>query len=118
MEGKKTLATRLVARYHSEADAQAARADFEQRFSKRDHENAELPVIKFNGSSLDIVSAVIAAYEQGFQLTKSRGDARRLVEGGSIQWNGEKITDPKTVLGYAQGGVLKLDKKRAVRIRA
>ncbi len=36
MEAKKGLAARLVARYHSDAEAQAARQDFEQRFSQRD----------------------------------------------------------------------------------
>ena len=118
MEAKKTLAARLVARYHSEAEALAARADFEQRFSKRDNENAELPVIVLTGGGMDLVSAVIAAYEQGFQLSKSRGDARRLVEGGSIQWHGEKFTDPKAMPDFSAGGVLKLDKKRAVRVKA
>ena len=40
MEAKKSLATRIVARYHSETEAQAARVDFEQRFSKRDNGTA------------------------------------------------------------------------------
>ena len=66
----------------------------------------------------DLVTAVIAAYEQAFQQTKSRGDVRRLVEGGSVQWRGEKITDPKATPDFPAGGVLKLDKKRAVRVSA
>ena len=117
MEAKKTLAARLVARYHSEAEAQAARADFEQRFSKRDMEGADLPEITVPQRNHDLISTVIAAYAQGFQMTKSRGDARRLVEGGSVQWCGEKLTDPKASTDFADGGVLKLDKKRAVRVK-
>ena len=117
MEAKKNLAVRLVARYHSTAEAQAARDGFEQRFSKRDRENAKLPVVKLNGLNPDLLSVVIVAYEQGFQLTKSRSDARRLVEGGSIQWQGEKLIDPKATPDFVAGGVLKLDKKRAVRIQ-
>jgi tyrosyl-tRNA synthetase len=58
----------------------------------------------------------VAAYEQGYQIAKSRGDARRLVEQGSIQLHEEKITDPKVTPTLASGYVLKLDKKRAVRI--
>ncbi len=117
MEAKKTLAARLVARYHSDADAQAARADFERRFSKRDTDAGDLPAISLaDGGDLDIVSAVVAAYEQAFNVTKSRGDARRLVEGGSIQWRGEKITDAKAKPDFAAGGLLKLDKLRSVRI--
>ena len=116
MEAKKTLAARLVSRYHSAADAQAARADFEQRFSKRDHDTADLPVLDLTSVDGDIVSVVVAAYTQAFNTVKSRSDARRLVEGGSVQWLGEKITDAKARPDFAVGGVLKLDKKRAVRV--
>ncbi len=115
MEAKKSLAARLVARFHSEADARMAREDFETRFSRRDADNAELPVITLAGDE-DIVSAVVAAYAQAFGTTKSRGDARRLVEGGSIQWRGEKVSDAKARPDFAAGGVLKLDKIRSVRI--
>jgi tyrosyl-tRNA synthetase len=117
MEAKKSLAARLVERYHSAEAAKAARADFEQRFSQRDLEHADLPVVKLAAESAgDIVSAVVAGYALGFQQTKSRSEVRRLVEGGSIQWRGEKVTDPKAAPDFAGGGVLKLDKKRAVRI--
>ncbi len=115
MEAKKNLAARLVARFHSEADARAAREDFEKRFSKRDAESADLPVITFEGET-DIVSAVVAAYQQAFGTTKSRGDARRLVEGGSVQWRGEKVSDAKAKPDFAAGGVLKLDKIRSVKV--
>ena len=116
MEAKKNLAARLVERYHSPADAKMALADFEQRFSRRDNESAELPEVKLGDARGDLLSAVIAAYGQGFQLVKSRGDARRLVEGGSIQWRGAKLSDPKAAPDFSAGGVLKLDKKRAVRV--
>ena len=116
MEAKKNLATRLVARYHSEAAGAAARAEFEQRFSQRDLDKADLPAVALAGPDADILSVVILAYQQAFDQVKSRGDARRLVEGGSIQWQGEKVSDVKAVLNYKAGGVLKLDKRRAVRI--
>ena len=115
MEAKKSLAERLVARFHSTVDARSARADFDQRFSKRDLESADLPVV---GPFLEpnIVGWVVAAYQTGFGITKSKSDARRLVEGGSVSWRGEKITDPKTIVDPIGGGVLKLDKTHAVRI--
>lgn len=117
MEAKKQLAARVVARFHSEAAAMAARADFEQRFSRRDLEHVDLPEITLTEAErADLVSAVVAAFAKGFGQTRSRGDARRLVEGGSVQWRGEKVTDPKAAPDFAAGDVLKLDKKRAVRI--
>ncbi len=118
MEAKKSLAARLVARYHSEDEARAAREDFEQRFSKRDSEHAELPAVTLPEGESDLLSAVVAAYAQAFDTEKSRGDVRRLIEGGSVQWRGEKITDAKARPDFAAGGVLKLDKKRAVRLAA
>ncbi len=118
MEAKKHLAARLVARFYSEADAQAAREDFEKRFSKHDADNADLPTIGLPAGEGDIVSVVVAAYAQAFSMKKSRGDARRLVEGGSIQWRGEKVSDAKVKPDFAAGGVLKLDKIRSVRIVA
>lgn len=116
MDAKKELARRIVARYHSEADGDAALADFNTRFSKKDLEQAELPVVNLDLLGTDIISAVVAAYTHGFQITKSRGDARRLVEQGSVQWKSEKITDVKAPFAFTAGDVLRLDKTRAIRV--
>ena len=118
MDAKKQLAFRIVERYHSKECAQAALDDFNTRFSKKDLASADLPELPASGIGADIVSAVVAAYAQAFQITKSRGDARRLVEQGSVQWSGAKVTDPKATPAFAQGGELKLDKTRAVRVVA
>jgi tyrosyl-tRNA synthetase len=116
MEAKKQLAARLVARYHGEEAGVNARNDFESRFSKKDLSNVELPTLQMAGIQPDILSVVVAAYAQCFQTTKSRGDARRLVEQGSIQLEGEKVSDPKATPGFSVGQVLKLDKTRSVRL--
>jgi tyrosyl-tRNA synthetase len=118
MDAKKQLAFRIVERYHFKEAAQAALDDFNTRFSKKDLANSDLPQIALDGVGADIVSVVVAAYAQGYQITKSRGDARRLVEQGSVQWSGEKITDLKATPAFDKGGELKLDKTRAVRIAA
>ena len=116
MDAKKQLAKRIVERYHGPDAAQAALDDFTARFSKKDLDHAELPVLSISGLPGDIVSIVVAAYSQCFQTVKSRGDARRLVEQGSVQWNEDKITDPTAKPALQSGDALKLDKKRAVRI--
>jgi len=116
MDAKKQLAKRIVERYHGAVAAQAALDDFTARFSKKDLDHAELPVLSISGLPGDIVSIVVAAYSQCFQTVKSRGDARRLVEQGSVQWNEDKITDPTAKPALQSGDALKLDKKRAVRI--
>ncbi len=116
MLAKKSLAQRVAARYHGVEVAAAARQDFETRFSKGDLESSDLPEFDAGDSPRDILSLVVRAYTNLFGLSKSRSDARRLVEGGSVQWRGEKVTDPKAILPAGEAGVLKLDKTRAVRI--
>jgi tyrosyl-tRNA synthetase len=116
MGAKKQLAFRIVERFHDQASAKSALDDFELRFAKRDLAAAELPKVRANDLGEDIISAVVAAYAQGFSLTKSRSEVRRLVEQGSVQWRGNKVTDPKARIEFARGEVLKLDKTHAVRV--
>jgi tyrosyl-tRNA synthetase len=116
MDAKKELAFRIVERFHNRAVAKSAFDDFEVRFAKRDLAGAELPRVRLGDLGEDIVSAVVAAYAQGFNLTKSRSDARRLVEQGSVQWRGEKVSDPRARIRFASGEVLRLDKTHAVRV--
>ncbi len=116
MEAKKALAQRIVAKYHSQAAADRALEEFNLRFSQRDIDAAEWPEFSLVGIDQDILSVAAAAFTHVYQLNKSRGDVRRLIEQGSVQWRGEKITDPKATPGFENGDVLKLDKKRAVRL--
>ncbi len=116
MDAKKQLASRIVERFHGADAAKAALDDFNTRFSKRDLAEADLPEIPAAQLPADIVSIVVAAYAQAFQMTKSKGDARRLVEQGSVQLNGQKITDPKATPTLEGGTVVRLDKTRAVRV--
>ena len=116
MNAKKELAFRIVERFHDRVAAKSAFDDFELRFARRDLAAAELPRVRWSELGEDIVSAVVAAYAQGFNLAKSRSDARRLVEQGSIHWRGEKVSDPKARIQFAPGEVLRLDKTHAVRV--
>ena len=116
MEAKKALARRITERFHDGTAAARALEEFNTRFSARDLESAELPAYA-PGASRDFVSLVVEAFTQCFKISRSRSEARRLIEGGSIQWRGEKVSDPKSVLAEGETGVLKLDKTRAVRIQ-
>ena len=117
MEAKKSLAERLTARYHTPAEAKHAREEFELRFSKKDLESADLPsYAPASDLPRDIISLGVDAFEKVLGNKKSRGDLRRLVEGGSVSWKGEKVTDPKALIPAGETGVLKLDRKNAVRI--
>jgi len=115
MEAKKALAGKCVAVYHSETAAQECRDDWDLRFSKKDLANVELPLLTL-ADRRDVLGVVQHAYQSVFEQTVSGGDVRRLIQGGSIQLNGEKLTDPKAEPAWETGAVLKLDKKRSVRL--
>src|SRR2546423_186881 len=111
LEAKKHLASAIVAIYHSAAAAEKILADWNARFSEKRLEDAELP--EFPAQSSDAVSIVVAAFLNGFAATKSRAEARRLIDQGSVQLNGEKLRDPKTVIVLERGQILRLDKSHA-----
>ena len=118
MDAKKSLAEKLTARYHGEAAATAARADWDTRFSKKDLSAAELPEISL--SALPAESTVLAlaahAFKSAFGLEKSNGELRKqFISSGSVQLNGEKLTDPAATVSPQAGDTLKLSKKHAVR---
>jgi tyrosyl-tRNA synthetase len=114
LEAKKHLASEIVATYHSRQAAQRTLDEWNARFSEKRLADADLPI--FHPAGSDVISIVASAYLDGFTVTKSRGDVRRLIEQGSIQLDGEKLRDPKAILDLRPGQVLRLDKTRAVRI--
>ncbi len=116
MAAKKELARALVERFHSGEAAARALEEFEKRFSGRDLENADLPGFTPAVPLIDVITAAVEAYTQCFGQSRSRSDVRRLVTQGSVQWRGEKVTDPKAMLDLSQPGILRLDKTRAVRV--
>ena len=106
-DAKAALAKQLVKRLYGEDAAQAAEADFDSRFRRRelpeeiDELVAEAPE--------DLVSTIVQA-----AFAKSRGDARRLIEQGGIRINGQKVSADSKL---KDGDVLQAGKRSFVRIR-
>jgi len=115
MEAKKWIATRLVTRYHSVGAAIEARERWEARFSRKDIDAGDLPGFSI-GERRDLIGVVVDAYAKTFDEKRSGSEIRRLIQQGSVQVDGEKITDIKSEIEWLPGQVLKLDKKRSVRI--
>jgi tyrosyl-tRNA synthetase len=118
MEAKKSLAEQLTARYHSQTEATAARNDWDTRFSKKDLNAAELPELNISKlpADLSLLSITAFAFKTAFDLEKSNGELRKqFILSGSVQLNGEKLTDPTFLLSPNSGDTLKLSKKHAIR---
>ncbi len=118
MDAKKELAEKLTARYHGPEAGAAARTDWDTRFSKKDLAAAELPELALADlpADLNVLSLSAHAFKVAFHLEKSNGELRKqFITSGSVQLNGEKLTDPQAAVVPVAGDVLKLSKKHAVR---
>ena len=115
MEAKKSLAEKLTGRYHGTDAGRAAREDWDLRFSKKDLAASDLPEIPSPGETTVLALSALA-FESAFGITKSNGELKKqYITTGSIQLNGEKLTDPNSTVTPSPGDVLKLSKKHAVR---
>lgn len=118
LEAKKRLAFEMVQTYHSAAAARKTLDEWNTRFSKRDLEHADLPAFSaISDGGLAAVALVANVYREVFNLEKSHSEVSRLIKQGSIEIDGAKIRDPKATITLKPGQTLRLDRKRAVRVR-
>ena len=103
---KMELAREIVSIFHGGEAAQVGEQHFINLFQKGDVPD-EMPEIVLS-EARNIVDVIAAA---GF--TKSKGDAKRLIEGGAVSIDGEKISDWKS---DARPGVLKAGKRNFARL--
>lgn len=118
MEAKKSLAEKLTSRYHGAEAGASARTDWDTRFSKKDLAAAELPELSAAGlpADLTVLSLTAHCFKTAFDTEKSNGELKKqFITTGSVQLNGEKLTDPNASASVKVGDVLKLSKKHAVR---
>lgn len=108
MEAKKRLAWEIVKMYHGEKEADRAKEEFKKVFQKKGVP-VDVPVYKVKTNTVNLTDVLI---ESG--LIKSKSDAKRLIEQGGVEWEGEKITDP--ILEVTSSGILKVGKHRFLRL--
>lgn len=106
---KMRLAREIVAQFHSPEAAEAAQEEFIRVFQRRELPR-ELPTVAIAEESispLDLLSAT--------GLVKSRGEARRLIDQGGVELDGERLTGLEPVQ-IRDGAVLQVGKRRFVRL--
>lgn len=109
---KMELGHAIVELYHGEKAAQAAEEHF-----KTVHQKKEVPddieEVKLSGEKWNIVDLIFE-----LKLAATKSDARRLVEGGGVKWEGEKLEDVKTEVELTKEGVLlQVGKRNFRRVR-
>jgi tyrosyl-tRNA synthetase len=116
VEAKKQLAFEIVQTYHSANAAEKTLNEWNARFREKRLSDTELPYLRPDNYS-NFVDVVGHAFQNAFGINKSRTQIRRLIDQGSVQLDGKKVTDPNTVIQLRPGQVLRLDKTHAVRIK-
>ena len=107
-DAKVFLAQEIVTRFHSAKDAEKALEDFETRFQKGD--------LPDNMLEISISSGPIAQVLKGVGLTQSTSDAFRMIDGGGVKLNGERVSDKKSVLTPGQTVVLQVGKRKFAKV--
>ncbi len=117
-EAKKALADAATTMLHGEEAAKAARDAAEKAF-EQGALSADLPTVEL--PSAGVFGATLAALAVDAGLTASRGEARRLAQGGGLRLNDVQEKDGDRVIGEGDlvDGVIKLSqgKKKIVLVR-
>lgn len=102
------LAKEIIARFHSQADADAAEQTFINRFQKGAMPD-EMPEFEFSGE----IGLANLLKEAG--LVASTSEANRMVQQGGVKIDGEKVDDAKLVI-KASSAVYQVGKRKFARV--
>lgn len=110
---KVALAQEIVARFHSQAAAEQALADFEARFKQGAMpENMAEIEISLPEAGLSLVQTLKQA-----GLTGSTSEAMRMIEQGGVRINGDKVEDKSLLFNDKSEVVLQVGKRKFARVR-
>lgn len=107
MFAKKDLAKHIVERYHSEEESQKADEWFSRTFQQRKMRSHDYNLVEIR-SDINIIDFLI---QIGCVISKS--EAKRLLQGGAIELNGEKVIT--TDINLRTEDQLRIGKKRFIR---
>jgi len=107
---KRELARAIVALYHGNDAALSAEQYFDRVVVNKDiPDEMDEVVLKEDELLIEIITA------EG--LTKSKGDARRMLKQGAVRVEGEKISDMNHMLFKRKEVVIKVGKRRFLRVK-
>jgi tyrosyl-tRNA synthetase len=111
---KTDLARRIVADYHGERAAEAAAAEFEKVFARKESPEEVREVRLPSGPEPIWVPRLLVT----LGLAKSNGEARRLIEQGGVSLDGDRLSDPgREISARASAShLIKVGKRHFVRV--
>lgn len=106
------LAEEIITRFHDAKAAEAAQADFINRFSNNAIPD-EMPEIDINVATDGMA---IANVLKETSLVNSTSDAHRMIKQGAVKIDGERVEDSKQVLNAGFSAVLQVGKRKFARV--
>lgn len=105
---KVLLAQEMVARFHSRQEAEDALAEFEARF-QRGALPDDMPEVR-------VPAGAIAQVLKAAGLTASTSESLRMIDGGGVRLNSEKISNRGMLLPAGETIVLQVGKRKYARV--
>ncbi|OHA09151.1 MAG: tyrosine--tRNA ligase [Candidatus Sungbacteria bacterium RIFCSPLOWO2_01_FULL_59_16] len=105
------VAEAVAERYHGAAEARRARSAFLSLFSKRERDVA-MPGVTLPRRAYAPLELLVAIH-----AARSVSDARRLLRGGALEVDGERIVPGGRTVLIRRGSVIRVGKKRFWRVR-
>ncbi len=107
------LAKEIIARFHSQADAEAAHQDFIQRFSKNAlPDDIPAVTVQLTGDSLPLAQLLKEA-----GLVESTSEALRMIKQGAVKLNGEtKLEDSKAEFAKGSSEIFQVGKRKFAKV--
>ena len=109
---KVELAKKIVAIYHNEDAANSAFVEFERMFVKKDIPDS-IPEMKLNVENTDVPILDLLLLTS---MAPSKKEARRLVDGGGVSIDGNKISDPFYKVDINETRLLKVGKLKFLNV--
>ncbi|MGO4893256.1 tyrosine--tRNA ligase [Flavobacterium sp. W21_SRS_FM6] len=109
---KIALAKEIIARFHSDTDAEVAHEEFVQRFQKNVIPD-EMPEFTL---ALGTAGLAVANLLKDAGLVASTSEAMRMIKQGAVKQDGEKVQDSKLVYQDAAEYVFQVGKRKFARV--
>lgn len=110
MDQKKWLASEIIKTLHSEKEAKEAKKEFEKVFQKGELPS-ETAVYETKSDTSNLADLLVDS-----NLISSKSEAKRLIEQGGVEIDGQTIKDPQQNMELKNDMIIKVGKRRFLKI--
>jgi len=104
------LGKTIIKQFYDEATGEAAAAEFENVFAQKQMPQ-DMPEVKISKEPITAARLLAAC-----NLVASGGEAKRLIAGGGMSIDGEKVTDPNKSITPTNGMIVRAGKLKFAKL--